>query len=330
MKKIGISLLMVSLFVLLISGSAFAEGNIAVVFATGGLGDESFNDMAYNGLLKAEEELGIESSYSEPNAVAQYEDIHTRYANTGNYDLIIGIGFDQADAIEIVASRFPDQKFAIVDQVVDADNVASLVFDEIERGFLPGVAAALMTTKEDDSRINPEKRIGVIGGMNIPLINSNIKGFMAGAKYIDPEIEVLHSYVGAWDDPATGKELTLSMFEEGVDIVWGAAGRSGLGVINAAEEENKYAIGSNSDQSHLAPENVLTNGMKFVDTAVYNVIKDVINDEFKSGKIVLGLEAGAVGYTDTLLPDNFIKEMEKIREKVIDGSLNISDYVEEL
>src|SRR5690554_363400 len=157
-----------------------AEGRIAVVFATGGLGDKSFNDSAYEGLVMAEEDLNIQFDLAEPSAISEYESYLTQFAATGMYDLIIGIGFDQIDAMGNVADRFSNQKFAIIDTVVEKPNVSSYVYEEKERGFLMGVAAALMTSRTDDPKINPEKTIAVVGGMEIPLIEANVAGYMAG------------------------------------------------------------------------------------------------------------------------------------------------------
>lgn len=306
-----------------------AEGQIAVVYATGGLGDKSFNDAAHEGILRAEEELGIEFDQAEPSAVAEYETFLNRFASMRRYDLIISIGFDQADALKTVAEQYPDQKFAIVDAVVEKPNVASFVYAEKERGFLMGVAAAMMTTKTENPMINSDKKIGVIGGMKIPLIDENIAGYIAGAHYVDPDIEVMHSYVGSWADPAKGKELTVSMIENGVDVVWGAAGRSGLGVINAAKENDIYAIGADSDQGHLAPENVLTNGMKFVDNTVYRAIEQVLNDELSTGINLLGVEEKGLGYTESLLPEPVVEELETVKTEIIEGEVEIPTKIEE-
>ncbi|WP_164730826.1 BMP family lipoprotein [Anoxybacter fermentans] len=329
--KRGLTLvILVGVLLLSITGMVLAKGRVAIIFATGGLGDKSFNDSAYEGMLLAKEKFGIEFDQAEPTAIAEYETFLTQFANTRRYDLIISIGFDQADALSKVADRFPNQKFAIVDMVVDKPNVASYVYKEKERGFLLGVAAALMTTRADDPRVNPEKIVGVIGGMKIPLIDANIAGFIAGAKYIDPEVKVLYSYVGSWADPAKGKELALSMFEQGADIIWGAAGRSGLGVIKAAEEQNRFVIGADSDQGYLAPNNVLTNGMKFVNNTVLIAIKQVLDNEFQPGIHLLGVKENALGYTKNLLPDDIIKKLEEVKIKMINGEIEIPDKIEDI
>ncbi len=315
---------------LVFAGHAQAEAKVAIVFATGGLGDKSFNDSAMRGMELAKEQHDIEFDFAEPAAITEYQPFLMQFANTRQYDLIISIGFDQADALNEAATQFSDQKFAIVDMVVDKPNVASYVYKESERGFLMGVASAMLTTKTGDPRINPEKVIGVIGGMKVPLIDANIAGFIAGAKYIDPEINALHSYVGHWADPAKGKELALAMIEQGADVVWGAAGRSGLGVINAAQEKNVYTIGSDSDQGHLAPENVLTNGMKLVDQTVLLAIKQVLDATFEGKIHVLGVGENVLGYSKSLLPEDAIKTLEDVKAKIVAGEIEIPGNIEDV
>ncbi|MEW6228280.1 MAG: BMP family ABC transporter substrate-binding protein [Bacillota bacterium] len=330
-RVFGVILLFVLVFASVASvGSAAPKGRVAVVFATGGLGDKSFNDSGFAGLKRAESELGIESQHAEPQAIAEYETLLTQFAQTKRYDLIVSIGFDQADALKVVSGKFPNQKFAIIDMVVDAPNVASYVYKEPERGFVLGAIAGLMTTRTGDPLINPEKVIGVVGGMDIPLINANIAGYIAGARYVNPDVKVLYSYVGAWADPAKGKELTLVQFNQGADIVWQAAGRSGLGVIKAAQESNKYAIGADSDQCYLAPKNVLTNGMKFVDNTIYTAIKQVLSGTFKPGINVLGLAEKGLGYTKSLVPADIVSAVDALIQKVVSGQLVIPDKIEDV
>ena len=292
------------------------DTRVAIVFATGGLGDKSFNDAAMQGIKQAIKKYGIEYDYAEPKAITEYHTYLSQFVATRRYDLIISIGFDQADALSDVAERFKEQKFAIVDMVVDKPNVASYIYKEQERGFLMGYASALMTTRTADERINKDKVVGVIGGMKIPLIDANIAGFIAGATYVNPEVKVLHSYVGHWADPAKGKELTISMFEQGADIIWGAAGRSGLGVINAAKERNRYAIGADADQGYLAPKNILTNGMKFVNNTVEIAIGQVVDETFAAGGHLLGVKENALGYSQNLLPKDVLTELKKVRKKI--------------
>ena len=309
---------------------AAPAAKIAIVFATGGLGDKSFNDSAYEGIKAAQSKLNIDYRQAEPQAVAEYESFLTQFARTGQYDLIISIGFDQADALKSVAARFPKQKFAIVDMVVDAPNVASYIYKEQERGFVLGAIAGLMTQRKGDPRINPDNVIGVIGGMDIPLINANIAGYIAGAKYVNPGVKVLYSYVGGWADPGKGKELTLAQFDQGADIVWLAAGRSGLGGIKAASEKNRYAFGADADQGYLAPKNILSNGMKYVNNTVFRAIEDVVKDRFKPGIHLLGLKEKGLGYSESLVPKDVMGDVEKLAAKVASGDLDVPDKISEV
>lgn len=306
---------------LLITGSlspamAQQSNRVAIVFAVGGLGDQSFNDSAYEGVQRAKAELGVDFDYVEPAAVADYESLLTRFAQTRRYDLIISIGFNQADALAAVSARFPDQRFIIVDSVVDSPNVASYVYNEAERGFLLGAIAALMTKKTDDPKINEANTVGVIGGMDIPLINAAIAGYIAGAKYVDPAVDVRYSYVGDFADPARGKELALAQFDQGVDVIWAAAGASGLGVLQAAQERGHYGIGADSDQGHVAPGYVLTNGMKYVNNTVYLAIEAVKNGTFTGGVHTLGVAEGGLGYSESLVPADVRAQADAIAAKI--------------
>jgi basic membrane protein A len=329
-KRIIVLSISVSIVLGIFSSPSFAKENatIAIIFATGGLGDKSFNDSAMEGIKQAEKKFGIQYDYAEPKAIAEYHTYLSQFANTRRYDLIVSIGFDQADALGQVADRFKDQKFAIIDMVVDKPNVASFIYKEQERGFLVGHAAALMTTRKGDEKINKDMVVAVIGGMKVPIIDANIAGYIAGAQYADPSVKVLHSYVGSWTDPAKGKELTISMIEQGADVVWGAAGRSGLGVINAAKEKNRYAIGADSDQGYLAPRHVLTNGMKYVNNTVVIAIGQVLQNSFSARSHLLGVKENALGYSRNILPDDVIIKLEQIKKKIIAGEIQIPSTIE--
>lgn len=326
-----VALMLVAAFGIVAAGQSTADaqsGRFAIVFATGGLGDQSFNDSAFAGMQAAAERFGIEFDYAEPSAVAEYEGLLTRFAQRRNYDLIISIGFDQADAVSAVASRFPAQRFAIIDTVAEGDNVASYVYKEQERGFLLGAVAGLMTQRYDDPKIQPGDVVGVVGGMDIPLINANIAGFIAGARYVNPDADVRYSYVGDWADPARGKELALAQFDQGVDVIWGAAGLSGLGVIQAAEEANRYVMGADDDQGHLAPEHVLTNGMKYVNNTVIHAVESVLNDEFTPGVTALGVAEGALGFSDSLVPVELRAAVGYLAAQIISGDIVPPDTID--
>ena len=188
-----------------------------------------------------------------------------------------------------------------------------------------------MTAKKGDPRIVSDKQIvGVIGGMDIPLIRANVAGYIAGAKYVNPGVEVKHAYVGDWADPAKCKEMANAMLDEGVDVLWLAAGRSGLGGIKAAEERNRYAIGADSDQGYLAPNNILTNGMKLVDRTVYIAINDVLKGQFKSGVNMLGLKERALGYSKSLVPADIISQVDKLASRVVAGDIVVPDEIDKV
>ncbi|MFQ6088472.1 MAG: BMP family protein, partial [Candidatus Methanofastidiosia archaeon] len=288
------------------------------VLATGGLGDKSFNDSAFAGAKKAEQELGIELDYVEPTAIAEYEGFLRDYAKSGEYSIIISIGFDQADALSVVAKEYPEQKFAIVDMVVDLPNIASFVFRENESSFLVGAIAGMITETN---------KIGFVGGMDIPLINKFLAGYKAGAKHVNPDVEVYVVYVGGWADPAKGKELALSQIDKGADIVYQAAGRSGLGVIEAAKERDIYAIGVDADQRYLAPDNILTSALKRVDVAVYRVIKSVIGGTFSGGIYDLGIKENGVGAVldnnPSIVTQDIVAKVRELEQKVASGEIQV-------
>lgn len=296
---------------------------IAVVFATGGLGDKSFNDSCYEGIKKAKEDLGIEFDYVEPTAIAEYEGFHRQYAKSGEYALIIGIGFDQADAITVVADEYPDQKFAIVDMVVDKPNVASLVFRENEGSFLVGAAAGLKTETD---------MIGFVGGMDIPLIRKFLAGYKFGAEYVNPDVEVTWKYVGDWVDPAKGKELALAQYDAGADIIFAAAGRSGLGAIQAAFERDKLVIGVDADQCDtiegIPVTTFLCSMVKRVDVAVYETIKQVVDGTFAGGVQSFGAKENGVGACKHV-PDDIKDIIEDYREKIASGEIKVPTGIDE-
>ncbi len=259
---------------------------VGLVLATGGLGDKSFNDISFAGCVRAQEELGVEFDYVEPTAIAEYEGYHRDFAMSGEYMLIICIGFDQADALATVATEYPDQNFAIVDMVVDAPNVASLTFAANEGSFLLGVVAGLTTETG---------KVGFVGGMDIPLIRDFFEGYEAGALWANPEMEVLEPvFVGDWGDLTKGKELATSLIEAGADGIFAAAGGSGLGALGACDELDVTGYGVDACQCYLN-DNMLASMTKRVDNAVYKMILDARVDVFQPGFYGGGLADGWVG-----------------------------------
>lgn len=230
-NKMSLLVVMV-LLIGLMAAPVSAQTRIGLIFAEGGLGDQSFNDAAYRGLMQAKEELGVDVIYVEPADIAEMEEHQRAYADLG-LDLIIVIGFIHQSALTEVSADYPDVKFAIVDDVVDNPNVTSLLFEEHEGSFLVGVLAGMMTETNT---------VGFVGGMEVPLIRKFQVGFEEGVKWANPDAQVLVNYAGAFDDPGRGRELAISQNERGADIVYHAAGGTGSGVIDAAVSNGFYAI----------------------------------------------------------------------------------------
>lgn len=301
------------------------EFKVAMVTDVGGLGDQSFNDAAYKGLQKLEADLGAEIQVVESNDMADYVPNLRSLADQG-YDIVWAIGFLMTDALAEVAPDYPDIRFGIIDSTVEAENVASVTFKEEQGSFLVGVVAGLMTKTD---------KVGYIGGMDMPLIRKFESGYRAGVKAVNPDAEIFIGYTGAFDDPAGGKELALTQFNQGADIIYHASGACGTGVIKAAEElgEGYFAIGVDSPQYHLAPDSVITSMIKRVDVGVYDVSKKLYNDEFEAKHYILGLEEEGVGTSEHLkemAPQDVIDKVAEYKEKIINGEITVPATREEL
>ena len=303
---------------------------VGLVMATGGLGDKSFNDISYAGAQMAKEKLGIEFDYVEPTAIAEYEGFQRDFAMSGEYEIIICIGFDQADALSVIADEYPDQKFALVDMVAFKDNIASLVFAANEGSFLVGVVAGLMTETG---------KVGFIGGMDIPLIRDFFEGYEAGAIWANPDVEVLTPvFVGDWADPTKGKELGTSLAELGADGIFVAAGKSGLGGLEAAHEQGIYGFGVDACQCYLHPE-IIASMTKRVDNAVFQTILSALVGTFEGGIYSGGLAESWTGmcrlpeeeslwehvfdFDHDALPDDVLEKVFEARDKIISGEITV-------
>lgn len=309
---------------------------IGMVYATGGLGDGSFNDQAQQGVIDAEEEFDISYKESQPEEVSDFEPAQRQYAQSGDYDLVSCIGFLQTDPLSKVAPDFPDQNFMLVDSVVDEDNVANYIFAEHEGSFLVGLLAGKLTTMDFSAgagATDPDKTtVGFVGGVESDLIKRFEAGFIKGAKYANEDVDVITSYAGSFSEPGTGQEQALSMYNSGADIVYHAAGNTGRGVFQAAQEKGKFAIGVDRDQS-LTLDNfadvILASMVKRVDTAVYTAVKNVVNDNFQGGSInELGLADNGVEaiYGDTLgpeIPQDVTDDVSSARQSIIDGDITV-------
>lgn len=292
---------------------------VGLVFDAGGKGDKSFNDSAYAGIEKAQKELGIEFRTVDSKAQKDFETNLSTLAEQG-YDLVFAIGITQKNALEAVAPKFPNTKFAIVDAPVEGPNVRSLVFSEEQGSYLAGIVAGA-TSKSG--------KIGFVGGMKIDLILKFEAGYKAGALAANPKIVVLPGkYTESWDDTQAGKENAKALFNEGADIVYHAAGRCGVGVIEAAKEMKKFAIGVDSDQDDVAPGAVLTSMIKRVDVAVFQTIKDVQDSKFAPGTKSYDLSVDGVGlsemkHTKAVIGEATLKKVEDARKGIIDGTIKV-------
>ena len=310
------------------TGTAFAAEFLpAVVFDMGGKFDKSFNEAAYNGAEKFKNDTGIAYREFEVTNVAQREQALRNMARRGA-KVVVAMGFAQATAVETVAKEFPDVKFTLIDMVVDLPNVQSVIFKEHEGSFLVGMIAAL-TSKT--------AKVGFVGGMDIPLIRKFALGYVEGAKYVNPDIEVFQNMTGAtpaaWNDPAKGGELARSQFDRGADVVYAAAGGTGVGVYQAAKDSGKFAIGVDSNQNYIHPGTMLTSMVKRVDVAVYDAFATAREGTWKGGIKVLGLAEDGVGYAidqhnRALISAEVEKRVEKARNDIIAGTLKVTDYTQ--
>ena len=298
----------------------------AVVYDLGGKFDKSFNEAAHVGAEKFKDETGIEYRDFEIQNDAQREQALRRFAQQG-YNPVIAIGFSQAQAVEKVAQEFPDTNFGIVDMVVELPNVRSILFKEHEGSYLAGVMAAMASETG---------KVGFVGGMDIPLIRKFECGYKQGVMETNPDAQVFANMTGttgaAWNDPVRGGELAKSQFAQGVDVVYHAAGGTGIGVIQAAADEGKLAIGVDSNQNAVAPGSVLTSMVKGVDQAVYDAFKDVQEGEWTPGFEVLGLAEGGVGVAmdennESLLTPEMKAAVEEASAKIIAGDIKVHDYM---
>lgn len=310
------------------SNEANGKKKIALVYSTAGKGDKSFNDSAYEGIKRAAEDFNIEYSEYEPNdPSAEARDAISSFAETYEYDLIITIGFALKDSLESVAIEYPEQKFAMIDEVVELPNVASIVFKEEEGSFLVGALAAMMSETGT---------IGYLGGAESPTIQRFQAGYEQGARYINPDINIVSVYIGgtnAFNDPTDGKAKSETMIRQGADVLYHAAAGSGFGMFQAVKENNIYGIGVDSNQDDVIKGRVLTSMMKYVNNAVYRLVEDVVNNNFIPGVSILGVAENGVGttefeFTRELIGEEKINKLEEIKQDIINGNIQIHDKVE--
>ena len=303
-----------------------ADFKPAVVFDMGGKFDKSFNEGVWSGVKKFMDETGVEVMEFEVTNETQREQAMRRMVSRGA-TIVLGVGFAQADAIAMVAKDNPDRQFAIIDVFwLDAPNLRQYAFKEHEGSYLVGVATA-MASKTG--------KVGFVGGMDIPLIRKFACGYKQGVLDAAPNAEVIENMTGttpaAWNDPAKGAELTQGQIDRGADVIYHAAGGTGTGVIRAAADAGKLAIGVDSNQNGMAPGSVLTSMLKRVDVAAYETLKDAMDGNFTPGVVTLGLAEGGVDWAldennKDLITEEIRSAVEQAKADIIAGKITVHNY----
>jgi basic membrane protein A len=333
-RKLAVALLLILAMTILAAcskgtGSSGTGKQVRAVLMVTQLGDRSFADSAWDGMKRVDKELTgkVTTKVIEAPEIASYEENITQFAKDG-WDLIIVLGFTYVDLVNKLAPQYPNTKFLVVDAEVKQPTVRSVTFKEHEGSFLAGALAAM---------VSKSGKIGFIGGQDIPLIHRFQGGYEQGAKHVNPKIEVQVAYVGGWNDAAKGKELTMVMYNRGVDVVYAAAGGSGSGTIEAAKQAKKFALGVDSNQDYLAPDSMIGSMVKRVDNAVFTTIKDVVDGKFTGGTVVMGLGDEGVGLSG-LAPINSdiaiknagkanLEKVTQLRKEILDGKIKVEDQM---
>ena len=310
---------------------ASGKSKIAYVTGTGGLGDKAFNDLGNKGIQQLESE-GIECDVVEPKAIAELEGILRNLADTESYALIVAMGGDAVDSITRVANDYPEQNFMVMDGLAgDIENLRSVMLSQTDECFLVGAFAGLMELEGNLPNSQGQNTIGVVGGMDIPLIRSVVAAYTAGAKYVNPDCEVLSAYVGSWSDPNKGAELTTSMYSQGASIVFNGAGASGMGCIEAAQQEGLYVIGYDGNQNSLAPDNVIGSGIRGLDAVIVSSAKEALDGTFTGGDMNVTMadnpDASQLEFSETNveIPDSVIEKLDQIKEFLIAAEVAIPE-----
>jgi basic membrane protein A len=315
---------------LCVAGSAAAAAatsapKLGIVYDAGGKFDKSFNQSAFEGAERFKKATGISYLEAQANSDTQAEQVLRGLARK-KLDLIASIGFSQTQAVQKVAAEFPNVRFVIIDSIAKGNNVNSVMFKEQEGSYLVGLAAAMASKS---------KKVGFVGGMDIPLIRAFECGYAQGVKAENPKIEVLQNMVGttsaAWNDPAKGGELARAQFDRGVDVVFAVAGGSGMGTLQQAKEKGKLAIGVDSNQNYLHPGTMLTSMVKHVDNAIYDSFMQMKNGSWKPGITYKGLAEGGVDWVidkdnRALVSPAMEKRVNAAKTDIINGKIKVVDY----
>ncbi|TFD99611.1 BMP family lipoprotein [Jeotgalibacillus salarius] len=293
---------------------------VGIMLSDTGLGDGSFNDGAFNGLVRARDELNILFDYREAPEGNYLE--HLQELSEQDYDLIIGLGFSVQEALEEVAVTYPDQQYILIDGVSDVDNIISMTFKDHEGSYLVGTLAALAS----DSGV-----IGFIGGVDAPVINRFEAGFRAGAESVNPEIEIISDYAGSFGDADLGRSLADAQIKEGADFIYPAAGYTGTGAILEAQDQGVFTAGVDSDQFYTAEKSVVTSMVKNIDTSVFNLLQELTEGELSADQYHLGLAEDGVGLAEIRLfqlDTTGQALMMDTRKKIISGEIAVPETVQ--
>lgn len=326
----GIAVLALSL-ALSSRASAADVAPVALIIAQGGLGDQSYNDLADKGFKAALEENKLKGKEVESKDVVAQADNMLRRASDAGFGLIIDLEYSHGDAMESVAKDYPNVDYAILNRVVPGSNVAGVLFKEHEGSYLAGALAAMVASDTKIKGVTDKPVIGVIGGIKAIGIDKFIVGYIQGAHDINPNVDVKVAYANSFGDPAVGHQMAKSMFDQGASIVYQVAGGTGVGVIQAAKESGRYAIGVDTDQDGMAPGNVLTSMIKRTDLGVAATIKQYKDGKFPGGKsVTLGLAEDGVGlsemkYTKNLIPAAYLAKVDELKKKIVSGEIKVWD-----
>jgi len=313
------------------SGSVSAK--FGFITGTGGLGDKNMNDATYEG-LKSLESTDVKIDVVEPKDASDFANLQGLFAEEGSYDAIFCIGSDQTDALTKSAKKYPEQKFVLVDSEIEADNVTNVFFRAEETGYQLGVLAGLLEKENALPFLNDEQKIGFVGGMDIPVINQFAAGYEAGAKLVNPDVDVQIAYVGSFADPTTATELATGLYEDGCDIVFACAGGSGLGVFTSAGDNDGYAFGIEMNQNSNAPDNIIASGIRDWTAVMTDVGTKIIAGELSAGTLTYGIKEGTleVGFEDSNVEVSEVvkEEMNSYFDKVINGEITLPTTLEDV
>ncbi|NHZ39851.1 MULTISPECIES: BMP family lipoprotein [Massilia] len=318
--------LSITIAALCVAASATAaDPKLGIVYDAGGKFDKSFNQSAFEGAERFKKETNIKYIEAQASSDTQAEQVLRGLARK-KMDLIAAVGFSQTQAVQKVAQEFPNVRFVLIDAVAKGNNINSILFKEEEGSYLAGVAGAIASKS---------KKIGFVGGMDIPLIRTFACGYSQGAKATNPKIEIMQNMVGttaaAWNDPAKGGELARAQFDRGVDVVFAVAGGSGMGTLQTAKEKGKLAIGVDSNQNYLHPGTMLTSMVKRVDLAIYESFMQMKNNTWKAGVTYKGLKEGGVDWAldkdnRAVVTPEIEKRVNEAKANIISGKVKVVDY----